>query len=241
MLSYFEKGGKKSTDFGIVVETYPPLVIAAERSKIYEVPGRHGDLEIRENALKSIMLPVGCVAKNVDMLNEFVTWLRKREMLVFGNRPNEAYEARMISQIDIDQIMKGRQNRRFEIIFDCQPFRYIWPEVQPITIVTANYPSGEFILYNPGNTESQPKLVIEGTGAAAITINARLISFPDLAGGIMIDSKVEDCFNLSESLLANDRVEIGDDNFPILKTGMNSIEWSGAITKITVTPRWRNG
>ena len=118
MLSYFEKGGKRSTDFGVVVETYPPIVVAAEKTKIYEVPGRHGDLEIRENALKSIMLPVGCAAKNIDMLNEFAAWIRERGMVVFGNRPNEAYEARMINQIDIDQIMKGRQNRRFEIIFD---------------------------------------------------------------------------------------------------------------------------
>lgn len=241
MLSYFEKGGRKSTDFGVVVESYPPIVIAAERSNVYEVPGRHGDLEIREKALKSIMLPVGCAAKNTEHLNEFVGWLRKRDMLIFGNRPNEAYEARMISQIDVDQIMKGRQNRRFEIIFDCQPFRYIWPEVDPITISTSDYPYGSCPLNNPGNIESQPKIVIEGTGAATITINTRLMSFTDLGGGIVVDCKIGDCFNLEESLLANELVEIGDDDFPVLEAGANIIAWTGAITKITVTPRWRNG
>lgn len=236
MLSYFEINGKKSTDFGIVVETYPSIIVAAERSKIYEVPGRHGDLEIRENALKSFMMPISCAAKNIDMLNEFSTWVRKRGMLILGNRPNEAYEARMINQIDIDQIMKGRQNRRFEIVFDCQPFRYIWPEEQPITI-----PYSGYTLSNPGNTESQPKIVIEGNGEASITINGKMLNFPNLTGGIVIDSKAEDCFNLAESLLANEQVEIGDDTFPTLKAGLNSVEWTGSITNVSITPRWRNG
>lgn len=241
MLSYFEKDGKKSTDFGVVVETYPHIVIAAERSSIYEVPGRHGDVEIREKALKSIMLPVGCAAKNTDQLNEFAGWVRKRGMLIFGNRPNEAYEARMISQIDVEQIMKGRQNRRFEIMFDCQPFRYIWPETSPVVIITSDHPAGSYSLQNPGNAESQPKIAIEGTGAATIAINTRMLSFTDLEGGIVVDCKAGECFNLEESLLANDRVEIGDDDFPVLEAGANNISWTGAISKITVTPRWRNG
>lgn len=241
MISYFEKGGRRSTDFGVVVETYPPLVIAAERTKIHEVPGRDGDLEVRENALKSILLPVTCVAKNTEHINAFAAWLRERGMLIFGNRPNEAYEARVISQIDVEQIMKGRENRRFEVVFDAQPHRYIWPEVQPVEIVTSMHPIGSYALENPGNAKSRPKIIIEGTGEATISINAKLMSFADLGGGIVVDSKMEECLNLEESLLANDRVEIGDDDFPVLEAGGNIISWSGAIEKITIEPRWRNG
>lgn len=241
MASWFELNGTKSTDFGVVVETYPPIILAAERVQTYEVPGRHGDLEIREGALKSIILPVECAAKNTEHLNEFAGWVRKRGMLRFGNRENEAYEARMISQIDVDQVMKGRSNRRFEVLFDCQPFRYIWPEAADEVIVTSEHSIGSYSLNNPGNVESEPKIVIEGTGEATVTIGLNMMSFSDLGGGLVVDSKVGECFNLEESLLMNDKIEIGDDDFPTLAPGANLISWTGDVTKITITPRWRNG
>ena len=135
MADWFELDGRKSTDFGVYVETYPSIVLPSEKVKTHQIPGRHGDLKEREGAYASIILTIDCFARRLDHLNEFSAWLRDFKWFRMGKYPHFAYKASMISQIDIMQVMKGRENRRFPIVFDCQPFRYVWPEADPIEII----------------------------------------------------------------------------------------------------------
>lgn len=240
MADWFELNGKKSTEYGVHVSTFPSIILPGERVQTYQVPGRHGDLEIRENAYSTIILTFECVSKNIDHMDEFSGMLRQRGWLRMGNYPEFAYWARMISQIDVDQVRKGRQNRAFSILFDCQPFRYIWPEPEAIVTSVSDYPTGSRSILNPGNVESKPKFVFRGSGEFTVTVGMTLMTFRDVEGGIVVDSKAEDCFNLDENMLENDKVEIGDSDFPKLQPGANMISWSGDIESITIYPRWRN-
>ena len=240
MADWFELNGKKSTELGVFVETFPSIVLPSERVQSHQIPGRHGDLKTRENAYTPIILTLECFARNIENLDEFSAWIRNFGWMRMGKYPGFAYKASMISQIDINQVMKGRENRRFSIVFDCQPFRYVWPEAEPITIVTANHSMESVSVQNPGNTESEPRLIIEGTGEFTLTIGLTLITFKNVEGGVILDCEMQECFNLEESLLVNDWVEIGDDEFPKLNAGATMISWSGDVTKITIIPRWRN-
>lgn len=240
MADWFELDGRKSTDFGVYVETYPSIVLPSEKAKTHQIPGRHGDLKEREGAYAPIILTIDCFARQLDHLNEFSAWLRDFKWFRMGKYPHFAYKASMISQIDIMQVMKGRENRRFPIVFDCQPFRYVWPEADPIEIVTSEHPIGSASVINPGNVESAPRLILEGNGEFSLMIGLTQLTFRDVDDGIIVDCDAEECFNLEQSLLANDKVEIGDDTFPKLLAGGNMISWSGDISKITIIPRWRN-
>ena len=240
MADWFELDGRKSTEFGVVVETFPSVVLPSERVQTHQIPGRHGDLKVREGAYAPIILPLECFARNIDHLDEFSAWLRDFGWMRMGKYPGFAYKASMISQIDIDEVRKGRENRRFPIVFDCQPFRYVWPEVQPIPIIMSDYPIGSATITNPGNVEAAPRLIIEGSGEFSLTIGLTEMTFRNVGSGIIVDCEMEECFNLEESLLVNDLVEIGDDEFPKLKAGANMIRWAGDIEKVTVVPRWRN-
>ena len=84
---------------------------------------------------------------------------------------------------------------------------------------------------------SEPKIRIEGSGDAIVTINAQQMAFTGLTDGIIVDSELKDCMNLSETALMNANATM--DEFPLLAPGANMISISGAVTKITVTPRWR--
>lgn len=240
MADWFELNGKKSTELGVFVETYPSIVLPPERVQSHQIPGRHGDLKTRENAYTPIILTLECFARNIEHLDEFSAWIRNFGWMRMGKYPDFAYKASMISQIDINQVVKGRENRRFPIVFDCQPFRYVWPEAEPITIVTADHSMKSVSVQNPGNTESEPRLIIEGAGEFTLTIGLTLITFKNVEDGVILDCEMEECFNLEESLLVNDWVEIGDDEFPKLNAGATMISWSGDVTKITIIPRWRN-
>lgn len=240
MADWFELNGRKSTEFGVFVETFPSIILPSERVQTHQIPGRHGDLKVREGAYVPIILPLECFARNIEHLDEFSGWLREFGWMRMGKYPNFAYKASMISQIDIDEIRKGRANRRFSIVFDCQPFRYVWPEADSIPIAMSDYPNGSASIVNPGNVESAPRFIIAGSGEFSLTVGLTEMTFRNVESGIIVDCEAEECFNLEESLSANEKAEIGDDEFPKLRAGANMISWSGDITKVTIVPRWRN-
>ena len=74
-----------------------------------------------------------------------------------------------------------------------------------------------------------------------LTIGTQIVEVDDVGGGIIIDSELGECFDLTETQLKNSVVTLMDDAFPTLAPGANIISWTGdGVTKITVTPRWRD-
>lgn len=225
--------GVNSTSLGVYMLDPPPITIAAERVLTEQIPGRDGDLEITDGALDPISLPVLLYCRDESRINEIAAWLRGRGWLQLGNRPNERYKARCVTQIQLDRIVRGRDNRTFEVLFDCQPHRYIYPEADDIEIMA----SGATVT-NPGTAKSEPKLRIEGTGDFWVAIGTQLMDFDGVLDGVVVDSEQKDVLDLTETGFLNSVATM--DESPTLAPGANIITWSGDVTKITVTPRWRN-
>ena len=94
---------------------------------------------------------------------------------------------------------------------------------------------------NPGTYKSAPRIKITGTGTAVLTIGTQIVEVDDLGGGVILDSELGECFNLDETQLKNSVVTLMDEDFPTLEPGANIISWTGdGVTKVTVTPRWRD-
>ena len=81
--------------------------------------------------------------------------------------------------------------------------------------------------------DSEPYMKIYGNGDATLTINDKTIKFNDIDRYIEIDTELMNCFK--DNINQNNRM-IGE--FPVLKSGENSVTWSGDITKIEIEPRW---
>jgi phage-related protein len=64
------------------------------------------------------------------------------------------------------------------------------------------------------------------------------MEFENVTGGIIVDSELCDCFTADGLMLANNLATL--DEFPTLKAGANTIAWAGAVTKVVITPRWRD-
>ena len=129
-------------------------------------------------------------------------------------------------------------NQNFTVTFDCQPFLYHFeatPGEDDVEITAS-----PTTLTNPGTYKSAPKIKLEGAGDVGLMIGTQIVEIAGLEGGIVIDSELCDCFNLSETALSNSQVTIVGDDFPTLAPGANIISWTGEVTKITVTPRWRD-
>ena len=232
---WFEFAGARNTDKGVRLLSLPVRYHPADRGKLVEVPGRDGYLWAADGAFDNVLTRVQCQTTDDADMAAVDAWLRGAGELRFSDDPERFYRARVVKEFSRSAAVNRFMNQAFTVTFDCQPFLYhrsvddIPLDGNPDTVT------------NPGTYKSAPRLTIEGTGDAVLTIGTQILEVTDLAGGVIIDSELGECFDLTEAALRNDRVTLMDDNFPALHPGANIISWTGTgVTKITVTPRWRD-
>lgn len=232
---WFEFAGACNTDKGVRLLSLPVRYHPAERGKLVEVPGRDGYLWAADGAFDNVLTRVQCQTTDDADMAAVDAWLRGAGELRFSDDPERFYRARVVKEFSRSAAMNRFVNQAFTVTFDCQPFLY-HREVENITL-----DGNPDTVTNPGTYKSAPRLTIEGTGDAVLTIGTQILEVTDLAGGVIIDSELGECFDLTETAMRNDRVTLMDDNFPALHPGANIISWTGTgVTKITVTPRWRD-
>ena len=88
---------------------------------------------------------------------------------------------------------------------------------------------------NPTGFASKPLWEITMSGAGNLTVNGKTWSIGAYTGTLYCDTDIMDWYNSSS--LQNDLVSGSD--FPELQPGENIIFYTGGITNVKVTPRWR--
>ncbi len=89
-------------------------------------------------------------------------------------------------------------------------------------------------LNNFGSYESKPFFKIYGSGNITVNINGNSFMVKNISNYVLVDSELKECYKDSTNMGKN---MTGD--YPILLVGENTISWSGTVTKIELTPRWR--
>ena len=233
--AWFEFAGARNTDKGVRLLSLPVRYHPAARGELVQVPGRDGYLWASDGAFDNVLTRVQCQTTDDADMAVVDAWLRGAGELRFSDDPERFYRARVTKEFSRSAAMNRFVNQTFTVTFDCQPFLY-HREVDDIPLT-----SSPATVTNPGTYASAPRLTIEGTGTAVLTIGTQIVEVDDLGGGIIIDSELVECFDLTETQLKNSVVTLMDDAFPTLAPGANIISWTGdGVTKITVTPRWRD-
>ena len=232
---WFEFAGARNTDKGVRLLSLPVRYHPAERGKLVEVPGRDGYLWAADGAFDNVLTRVQCQTTDDADMAVVDAWLRGAGELRFSDDPERFYRARVVKEFSRSAAMNRFVNQAFTVTFDCQPFLYhrsvddIPLDGNPDTVT------------NPGTYKSAPRIKVEGTGNVVLTIGTQIVEVENLEDGIIIDSELGDCFNLTETALLNHKVTLMDDEFPTLAPGANIISWTGAgVTGISITPRWRD-
>ena len=230
MSAFFKWRGTKSTDLGVYVAQYPPTTFPAERAKFTPVIGRSGALTTLEglDVYNDVQLSVECFVRDESNIAAIGAWLRGGGALELGNRPGGHYDARVINQIPFEQVMRGRANRTFAVVFRCKPFWYV-DGVAKITRTT----SGGTIT-NPGNVHSLPVITVTGSGDVTLMIGATIVELEGISGSITLDAPLMEAYKGTAS--QNNKMT---GEFPILTPGVNGVSWTGTVTKVEITPNWR--
>ena len=75
MPDWFKFCGKSCKDYGVTVLEFPPLTTSEESITSVTVPGRAGDLEIRDGSYKSFELTLTCYIADLSNVAKIAAWL----------------------------------------------------------------------------------------------------------------------------------------------------------------------
>ena len=223
--------GVTGTAMGVVVLDYPPITKPAARVKTETIPGRSGDLTLQSDpAYDAYDKKLRCRLLSGAVLENVSAWLNGSGLLVIGNEPTYAYSARVEDKIDFEKVMPGRDARVFEVTFTVQPEkRLATPEAD--IVMTAGG-----TIANPGTLLSRPRILVNATGDVTLMIGQYITDLEGLTDPIILDSEIGMATNAAGTLNASALVS---GEWPMLGPGNNAISWAGAVTSLTITPRWR--
>lgn len=228
--------GRSSEDIGLVVERPPDYEIAERDYEVVPVPGRNGDILIDnggyKNVERSYEVAIGAEGANFTLLaSKIVDWIYKDVGYV---RLEDSYESDYFKMAKLNQnepiINILQQAGRVTLTFDRKPQRFLKSGDRSVVINTGMKMS------NPTSFDALPLIKITGTGSGSITIGGYTVKILANTGYIHIDSETGNAYK-DVGLNKNSDVEMPDGP-PILHPGNTSITFSGAITKVEVTPRW---
>ena len=230
MTDYFIWNGVDCRTKGIHVSELPPITIPLERSKQTNVPGRPGSLTQLEgdDVYDDMILTATCFIADPAQIPAIAAWLKGKGTVTFANRTGGHYNARIANQIPFEKVLRGNPHCSFAVNFRCYPFWY-QENVSDVTITT----SGDTIT-NPGSVYSEPLITVYGSGNITLMVGTTIVELTNVSSSIVLDCALKEAYK--GTTLMNDHMS-GD--FPVLKPGLNAVSWSGNVTSIVISPKWR--
>lgn len=223
---------KSSADCRIQV-AHPPGYAYPERDyTITHIPGRNGDI-IQDN---------GCY-KNVERTYEVSFDVPNEDFATYANavsawlhsttgyaRLEDSYEPNYYRMATYQEsnIFENLYNQAgtATIVFECKPQRFLKTGENTITI------NNSLTIMNPTGFEAYPLFKVSGT-SGVLTVNGDSLTLSSINEFVMLDCELQDAYK--ESVNKNSTIS---GTFPVLKSGSNTISWTGDISSVTMKPRW---
>lgn len=117
---------------------------------------------------------------------------------------------------------------KFTITFRCRPERFLVSGN-----VELNVASGGSV-FNPTGFNAKPLIHITGSGSGTVTVAGTTMSFTDITDYLNIDCDKMDVYRLP----AENKNSLMTGDFPILKSGDNTVSFTGGITSVVITPKF---
>jgi phage-related protein len=151
----------------------------------------------------------------------------KSKYLVYSMDGSITYK---VKQIKISETKTtSKIIRRFTATFTCSGLKYMTNGLKPVHITL----SGS-VFNNFGTYEAKSLIKIYGSGNITVNINDKSFTIKNISDYVLIDSEIKECYK--------DNVNMGRNmagEYPVFSIGQNRISWTGTVSKIEITPRWR--
>lgn len=217
---------ERSLYLNLYLENYPSIPIANEEYEEIQVEGRSGSLIINKGTYPDKKIPFTFTILSPQLEIDFervYEWLTEIEdnRLIFG-RNDRCYKVKKVVFGDIQK--EFRTIGQFDITFLCEPF------TQDLERTVLELTSSGFKINYTGNAPGDTLIKVYGTGNIQLTINGETMQINNVNNYVEIDSDLLQVRNQDGTSKDNDT--LGD--FILLEKGINTISYTGAVTKIVV-------
>jgi len=232
-LNYLILNGKKSTYVqGLLIQSLPPITKPKIRTERIEIDGRDGDI-ITELGYEAYdrQVTIGLYG-NYDV-DEVIRYFNSEGVATFSNEPYKYYNYKILDQIDLDKLIRFRQAT---VTFHVQPFKF--STVEPLRDYnTSGVQSID--IQNSGNYKAKPIITIYGSGTINLSLNDMQVFVINLGNEGHITIDVAEMEATKDNVLKN-RLVIGNYDNLIFNIGVNTLTWTGSVTKIEIEhySRW---
>lgn len=221
--------GVKASSFGLIVQDRPVISTAKERVEYITVEGRDGQLTKKTGYDNREYEITFTLADNVQLKSA----IRKSKAFFFNKKKlsysDDASVYQIVNNIEIGDIENQLSDvGYFSVKFNVDPFDYAITSTQSFT-------SSPITITNTGTYLSRPLIKINGSGNVVLTVNGISCQFKGLTNGIVLDCELEEAY----WGLATNMNNYMSGDFPTLKPGVNSIVFSGTVSKVEIDGRWR--
>ena len=230
-INYFRYAGKNSTDFGVWISGESTFASPEKDIEAVVIPGKNGTLTIDNGRFHNIAVPypafiIDNFEENFDAFKAFLTSVKGYARLSDTYHPDYFRLARFNSSID-PQMTQDNRHGQFTVTFDCDPRRFLVSGDRALTFTAGSS------IRNQTMYDAKPLIRAYGTGYFSISgirvnINSANV-YTD------IDCELQEAYK--GTINCNGNITLVNGEFPILKSGENTIVISG-LSKIEVTPHW---
>lgn len=232
----FKYNGVDSSEYGVYITDAPAFTTGEMDTDTVDVPGL-GELSIILGGRKDTEVDLECYIADMANYDAAAAWLSADgdfHDLVLSCDNTKARRARLDGEIEAEHVLRTMDARTIRVPMRIKPYRYQANPANPTTITT----SGTAIT-NPGTVASAPLLVVSGSGDGTLMVGSSTMIFTGMpSGGMTVDCDAKFAYTgsgttrvLATQYITGDWIEIG--------TGTQYVTFSGGITGVTITPRWR--
>lgn len=117
---------------------------------------------------------------------------------------------------------------KFDITFICRAERFLNSGNTAVSVASGGS------ITNPTTFASKPLIHITGSGSGTLTVAGVTMSFTGITDYLNIDCDTMNVYRLA----SENKNSLMTGDFPVLKSGSNTVSFTGGITGCTITPRW---
>ncbi len=234
MRDYVIINGKKSTLInGLIITSLPPITKPKIRYRAEEIDGVDGDTINK--------LGYGAYDKTFEIglsynynVDDVIEYFNTQGQITFSNEPDKYYNFTTLNQIDFEKLLRFKKAK---ITIHVQPFKY--SNVENTKTFNFTEASQSLTVRNNGNIYSKPVITLYGNGTINLSLNGIQVFTIALNGSMVLDTQSQNAYDLVTKDFLN-RYVAGDFKNLYLNVGVNTLSWTGNITKVEIDycSRW---
>lgn len=234
MRDYIIINGKKSNLInGLIITSLPPITKPKIRASFEEIDGVDGDTINK--------LGYGAYDKTFEIglsynynVDDVIEYLNTEGQITFSNEPDKYYNFTTLNQIDFEKLLRFKKAK---ITIHVQPFKY--STIESTKTYNFTEESQNLTVRNNGNIYSKPIITLFGSGTINLSLNGIQVFTIALNGSIVLDTQSQNAYDPNTKDFLN-RYVTGDFKNLYLQIGVNTISWTGNITKVQIDycSRW---